>query len=140
VNFLLWPRRFLKKAPPPLSKAQALMMRGEWEQAQFLLKNWHREYPGSANIALDLFGLLADHFQRYDEALQTACETLESSCRIREEAAVPLLGRVTDLLCAAGHQEKAVELLRREAERSSLYAPEQLRNIKQRENALRKEL
>lgn len=138
VEFLLWPRRFLKKAPPPLSQARALMARGEWVQAGKLLARWHEEYPESANIALAYFGLLADHFHRYEEALKIASETFECRLRSREEAAVQLLGRTTDLLCTGGYRQKAIELLEQESGRNGLYAPEQLRNIRQRELAMKK--
>lgn len=72
TDFLLYPREFLKKPAPLISRIQGLIRQGKYEQALLWLDWQLEERPDCALLWLTRFELLADCMKQPAAAMQTA--------------------------------------------------------------------
>lgn len=72
VNFLLYPRRLLKKPAPLISPVQGLIRQGKYELALAQLDRLLEERPDCALLWLTRLELLADCMKQPAAAMQTA--------------------------------------------------------------------
>ena len=69
---LLYPKTYLKAAPPPLSPIYALISQGNLDEAEEQLRELAEKYPGHAEITRALMDLYTDRLGRGDLAAAAA--------------------------------------------------------------------
>ena len=116
----LFPKRYLKKAPPPLSPVQGMIASGDFEQAERRLAEIHGQYPDHAETALMRIQLYADELGRPAEAAEAAALYLNS----KPDESDPLHFRIVmiyaDLLQETGREADLAELLETALKRGRL--------------------
>ena len=136
TDFMLYPRKYLKTPPVPLSRQQGLIAAGEHEKAECELLELRGDHPASPEIALMLAELHGDVFGDIEAALAD-CEYYHRKRKFRYNPLnlEPCLRRV-DWLCAAGREEEAEALLEEESKRFFYSVPDR-NGLKKRLSALR---
>ena len=136
ADFMLWPRKYLKVPPVPLSRQQGLIAAGKYEQAECELLELRGDHPASPEIALMLAGLHGDVFGDIEAALAD-CEYYHRKRKFRYNPLnLELCLRRVDWLCAAGKADEAVHLLEEESKRFFYSVPDR-NGLKKRLSALR---
>lgn len=136
TDFMLWPRKYLKVPPVPLSRQQGLIVAGEHEKAECELLELRADHPASPEIALMLAELHGDVFGDTDAALAD-CEYYFKCRRFRYNPLnLELCLRRVDWLCAAGRTDAAERLLEEESMRFFYSGPDR-NGLKKRLSALR---
>ena len=136
TDFMLWPRKYLKVPPVPLSRQQGLIVAGEHEKAECELLELRADHPASPEIALMLAELHGDVFGDTDAALAD-CEYYFRCRKFRYSPLnLELCLRRVDWLCAAGRPEEAERLLEEESKRLFYSVPDR-NGLKKRLSALR---
>lgn len=138
VDFLLFPRRFLKKPPVILSRQQGLIASGHPEQAELELINLRAQHPDSPEITLMLAEL---HAEEGNFAAATAdCQFYFAHRRLRyHELNLPIVLRYADWEVKRENHKTACRQLEQEL-RSSLYPPVDKKSLELRLNSLREQL
>ena len=95
---LLYPKRYLKSAPPPLSPIYGLIARGCFDEAEQRLSDLTEEYPGHAEIALTLIELYADRLKQPNLAAAAAESYFPCACDRKGDCHFRILMRSVDLL------------------------------------------
>ena len=136
TDFMLWPRKYLKTPPIPLSRQQGLIAAGEHEKAECELLELRADHPASPEIALMLAELHGDAFGDIEAALAD-CEYYFKTRKFRYNPLnLELCLRRADWLCAAGKEDEAERLLEAESKRFFYSAPDR-NGLKKRLSALR---
>ena len=136
TDFMLWPRKYLKTPPVPLSRQQGLIAAGKYEQAECELLELRGDHPASPEIALMLAELHGDVFGDIEAALAD-CEYYHRKRKFRyNPLTLELCLRRVDWLCAAGREEEAEALLEEESKRFFYSVPDR-NGLKKRLSALR---
>lgn len=136
TDFMLYPRKYLKAPPVPLSRQQGLIAAGEFEKAECELLELRADHSASPEIALMLAELHGDVLQDTNAALAD-CEYYFRSRKFRcNPLNLDLCLRYVDWLCAAGRPEEAEQLLEEESMRFFYSGPDR-HGLKKRLSALR---
>ena len=136
TDFMLWPRKYLKTPPVPLSRQQGLIAAGKYEQAECELLELRADHPASPEIALMLAELHGDVFGEIDAALSD-CEYYFQNRKFRYNPLnLELCLRRADWLCAAGRADEAERLLEEESKRFFYSVPDR-NGLKKRLSAVR---
>ena len=136
TDFMLYPRKFLKVPPVPLSRQQGLIAAGKHEQAECELLELRGDHPASPEIALMLAELHGDVFGDIDAALAD-CEYYFEHRKFRYNPLnLELCLRRADWLCTAGRETEAERLLEAESKRFFYSVPDR-NGLKKRLSALR---
>jgi len=136
ADFMLYPRKYLKVPPVPLSRQQGLIAAGEHEKAECELLELRADHPASPEIALMLAELHGDVFGDTDAALAD-CEYYFKCRQFRYNPLnLELCLRSVDWLCAAGRADEAERLLEEESMRFFYSGPDR-NGLKKRLSALR---
>lgn len=117
---LLYPKRFLKKAPVSLSPIQGLITAGKYHQAERQLAVLNRDFPEHAEIAFMLFDLYLDHLKQPDAAAAAAERFFAMPLRMRDGFRFRLLMRYADLLQNSAEEAALTSLLENELKRKLL--------------------
>ena len=120
TDFLFFPKRYLKKAPPVLSRQQGLIADSRFEEAETELLLLRQNYKSSPEIAQLLITLHADCLQDIPAAIADCRFFFANRKWRRHELNLLLLFRYADFLCAAGEEAEAWQILARE-QNTSLY-------------------
>ena len=120
TSFLLFPKRYLRKAPPPLSPIQGMIAAGDFEPAEQRLAELQHQYPDHAETALLRIQLYADELDCPDEAAEAAELYLDSKPDESDPLYFRILMRYADLLQEAGREADLAELLERMLKRGRL--------------------
>lgn len=120
VSGILFPKRYLRKAPPPLSPIQGMIASGDFEQAERHLAELQQQYPDHAETALLRIQLYADELDCPDEAAEAAELYLDSKPDESDPLYFRILMRYADLLQEAGREADLAELLERMLKRGRL--------------------
>ena len=95
---LLYPKKYLKTAPPPLSPIYSLIAQGKLDEAEEQLRGLAEKHPGNAEITRTLMDFYTDSFGR-DDLAAAAAENYFSNVRGRStEDHFRILMRYADLL------------------------------------------
>ena len=136
TDFMLYPRKFLKVPPVPLSRQQGLIAAGKHEQAECELLELRGDHPASPEIALMLAELHGDVFGDVEAALAD-CEYYFKCRKFRYHPLnLELCLRRADWLCAAGREAQAEQLLEAESKRFFYSVPDR-NGLEKRLSALR---
>lgn len=95
---LLYPKRYLSSAPPPLSPIYGLIAQGNLEEAEEQLCSLAEKYPGHAEIIRALMDLYTDHLGRGDLAAAAAEKYFPNVRGRSSEHHFRILMRYADLL------------------------------------------
>jgi len=136
ADFMLWPRKYLKVPPVPLSRQQGLIAAGKYEQAECELLELRGDHPASPEIALMLAGLHGDVFGDIEAALADCGYYFKTRKFRYNPLNLELCLRCADWLCAAGKEDEAERLLEAEAKRFFYSVPDR-NGLKKRLSALR---
>ena len=117
---LLYPKRFLKKAPVSLSPIQGLITAGKYEEAEQHLAALNQDFPEHAEIAFMLFNLYLDHLRQPDAAAAAAERFFAAPYRKRDSFRFRLLMRYADLLQNSAGEAVLIPLLMNELNRKQL--------------------
>lgn len=120
TDFLLYPRRYLKKKPPILSRQLGLIASHRFEEAESELMELSSRYPGSPEITLMLAELHEEQFKDLEAAIAD-CRAyfLRRSWRYHEFN-LKIVLKYADLLQELGRISEAKEKLQKEL-RASFY-------------------
>lgn len=135
TDFLFFPKRYLKKAPPVLSRQQGLIADCRFEEAETELLLLRQSYKSSPEITQMLITLHADCLQDTPAAIADCRFFFANRKWRRHELNLLLLFRYADFLCAAGAEAEARQILARE-QTTSLYAPDERKAIRERLDSL----
>ena len=128
---LLYPRRYLKKAPVMLSPIRGLIASGQLEEAGMRLAELQREYPGDAGVALLGLELYCGPLDRPDAAVSVV-ETFFAAGPVRSgEDYFRLLLRYADLRPVSGAAPAWNVRLERELKKARL-SPRQANAVRAR--------
>ena len=121
---LLYPKQYLKTAPPPLSPIYGLIAQGRLEEAEEQLCGLAEKYPGHAEIARALVELYADRLGR-DDLAAAAAESYFSNVRGRNsEHHFRILMRYADLLQGTERESILRKRLEKELNSRRLSSPQ----------------
>jgi hypothetical protein len=138
VDFLLYPKRFLKSAPPILSRQQGLIARKRFEEAEQELQELRRNYKGSPEIALMLAELHALEFHDPEVAVADCHYYFQHRSWRYCELNLPILLRYADWQNQLGRPEEACIRLLGEA-KSSFYPEGEKKILRARAASLRQQ-
>ena len=113
---LLYPKRFLKKAPVSLSPIQGLITAGKYHEAERQLASLNQDFPEHAEIAFMLFSLYLDHLKQPDAAAAAAERFFAVPYRKKNSFRFRLLMRYADLLQNSAGEAMLIPLLTDELE------------------------
>lgn len=115
VDFLLYPRRFLKKAPPILSHQQGLITRRRFEEAELELLEVRQNHKDSPETALMLADLHALEFHDLESAIRDCLFYFKHRSWRYNELNLPIVLRYADWQTQLGRPEQALSRLEKEA-------------------------
>lgn len=115
---LLYPRRFLKKAPVSLSPVQGLITAGRFKEAGQRLAALNRDFPDHAEIAFMLFTLYLDRLHRPVPAAAVAKRFFAVPVPKRDPFRFRLLMRYADLMQSSGEEQELIALMDQELKRN----------------------
>ena len=121
---LLYPKKYLNAAPPPLSPIYGQIAQGNLDDAEEQLSGLAERYPGQAEIALALMDLYTDHLGR-DDLAAAAAEKYFSNVRGRSsEHHFRILMRYADLMQGTVRESSLRERLEKELNSRHLSGPQ----------------
>ena len=121
---LLYPKRYLKTAPPPLSPIYALIAQGNLNEAEVQLSGLTEKHPGNAEITRMLMDLYIDSLGR-DDLAAAAAERYFSHVRGRStEDHFRILMRYADLLQGTEREDRLRIRLEKELKTRRLTGPQ----------------
>ena len=121
---LLYPKKYLKAAPPPLSPIYALIAQGNLDEAEVQLAGLAEKYPGNAEITRMLMDLYTDNLGR-DDLAAAAAEKYFSNVRGRStEDHFRILMRYADLLQGTEREDQLRIRLEKELKSRHLTGPQ----------------
>jgi hypothetical protein len=135
TDFLFFPKRYLKKAPPVLSRQQGLIANGCFEEAETELLLLRQSYKSSPEITQMLITLHGDCLQDIPAAIADCRFFFANRKWRRHELNLPILLRYADFLCAVDSVAEARQILARE-QNTFLYAPDERKAIRERLSSL----
>ena len=118
VDFILYPRRYLKKAPPILSRQMGLIARKCYKEAEMELLDLRQKYKSSPEIALMLADLHASGFNAPEAALMDCRFYFKHRNWRYNELNLPIALRYADWQTQLGRKTEASEFLSREIKNS----------------------
>ena len=122
VDFLLYPRNYLRAAPVIVSRQKSLIAKGQYALAETELLALREENPAAPEVALLIAELHARHFDAPDVAVLDIYYYF-SRRRLRRHALnFQIVMRCVELLSQMGRVPEAAELLRREVQMVMLYS------------------
>ena len=138
TDFLLYPKRYLKKSPPLLSRQQGLIKKGAFELAELELINQRQNFKGSPELALMLAELHATDMQDPEGAVAD-CHFYFAHRNWRyHELNLTILLRYADWQTQLGNCAEALEQLTRDS-RAGFYPAVEKEAIRKRIESLRKQ-
>lgn len=138
IDFLLYPRRFLKKAPPILSHQQGLIARRRFEEAELELLKVRQNHKGSPEITLMLADLHALEFHDLESALNDCLFYFKHRPWRYNELNLPIVLRYADWQIQLGRPEEALSLLEKEA-KIFFYPQGEKKTLRARAESLRQQ-
>lgn len=112
---LLYPRRHLKKAPPPLTPVSSLIACGRTAEAEARLCGVMEEYPGNGEAALMLVELYLDRMDLPEQAAAAAEKYFSAvGKRDKNDCHFRILMRYADLLHGTGEDRRLRQRLESE--------------------------
>jgi hypothetical protein len=138
VDFLLFPKKFLKKPTPLLSIPQALLASGRAAEAECELLRQRSQHPGSPELALMLADLHAGHFNDPEAAIADCRFYFDRRCWRYHELNCIIVLRYADWQSRLGRKNKALDRLVSEA-RASFYSRADKKALLARAESLRQE-
>ena len=117
---LLYPKKYLRSAPPPLSPIYGLIARGCFKEAEQRLSDLTDEYPGHAEIALMMIELYADRLKRSDLAAAAAENYFSCAFDRKGDSHFQILMRSVDLLRGAEPEDCLREWVEKELDNNRL--------------------
>ena len=111
---LLYPKKYLKSAPPPLSPIHCLIAQGKLDEAEEQLRALAEEHPGHAEIIRTLMDLYTDHLGREDLAAAAAEKYFSNVSGRSTEDHFRILMRYADLLQGTERESFLRERLEKE--------------------------
>lgn len=135
TDFFLYPRRYLKTAPVILSKAQGLIHRGNYEQAELELLQMRSETPASPELTILLSELHADLMNDKEAAVADCVFYFKHRNFRRHELNLQILFRCIQWMCDCGLQQKAAAQLDSDS-RLYIYTAAERQKIKARSKLL----
>ncbi len=121
---LLYPKRYLKAAPPPLSPIYGLISQGKLDEAEEQLRELAGKYPGHAEIARTLVELYADRLGRDDLAMAAAESYFSKTGERNSEHHFRILMRYADLLQGTERESILRKRLEKELKSRRLSSPQ----------------
>ena len=137
VSSLLFPKKYLKRAPVMLDPIRGLIASGRYSEAEAALKELREGNPDHAEIAWMLMDLYQTRLQRPDLAFDSAARFLAVRPRRDSEFYFRVLMGGADLLNRSGQVGDQILLLERELKRGQLNDRETV-SVNTRLDALRK--
>ena len=138
VDFLLYPRRLLKKAPPILSRQQGLIARKCYAEAETELLELRETHKSIPEVALMLAELHAVGFNDPEKAIADCLFYFKYRSLRYNKLNLPLLLRYADWMEEQGLREEALARLTREAE-SPFYPSGEKKALRARAESLRQQ-
>ena len=135
VDFWLYPRRYLKKRPPVLSRQQGLIAACRYEEAKFELLEMRQNYADSPEITLMLADLRAEKFNDLESAVVDCRYYFKNRSWRYHELNLPIVLRYADWQCTLGNCADAVKRLSKEV-KSSIYPPQEKKALQTRLESL----
>ncbi len=121
---LLYPKKYLKTAPPPLSPVYSLIAQGKLDEAEEQLRGLAENNPGHAEITRTLMDLYTDRLGR-DDLAAAAAEKYFADVRGRNgEYHFHILMRYADLLQGTERESILRERLKKELKSRRLSGPQ----------------
>ena len=121
---LLYPKRYLKTAPPPLSPIYSLIAQGNLDEAEEQLSGLAEKYPGNADITRALMNLYTDSLGRDDLAAAAAEKYFSNVHGRRTEDHFRILMRYADLLQGTEREDQLRNRLEKELKSRHLTGPQ----------------
>ena len=132
---LLFPRRYLKKAPRSLSPIRGMIASGRFREAENQLLELRQENPDQAEMTLLLMELYAERFHQPQQAA-AAAETYFASGAVRKDRFhILILMRYADLLQGTERETDLIKRLQTELKQRRL-TPSESSSIQTRLNRL----
>ncbi len=121
---LLYPKKYLKTAPPPLSPIYSLIAQGNLDEAEAQLSGLAEKHPGNAEITRMLMDLYTDSLGR-DDLAAAAAEKYFPNVRGRStEDHFRILMRYADLLQGTEREDQLRNRLEKELKSRHLTGPQ----------------
>ena len=121
---LLYPKQYLKNAPPPLSPIYSLIAQGNLDEAEVQLSELAEKHPGNAEITRMLMDLYTDSLGR-DDLAAAAAEKYFPNVRGRStEDHFRILMRYADLLQGTEREDQLRIRLEKELKSRQLTGPQ----------------
>lgn len=121
---LLYPKKFLKTAPPPLSPIYSLIAQGNFDEAEEQLSGLAEKYPGHAEIARVLVELYADKLKQPEMAVAAAEKYFAAADSRNSEHHFRILMRYADLLQGTEREDQLRVRLEKELKSRHLTGPQ----------------
>ena len=122
VDFLLYPRNYLRTAPVIVSRQKSLIVKGQYALAEAELVELREENPAAPEVALLIAELHARHFNAPDVAVMDIYYYFSRRKLRRHPLNFKIIMRCVELLSQMGREPEAAELLRREISMVLLYS------------------
>lgn len=121
---LLYPKKYLKTAPPPLSPIHCLIAQGKLDEAEEQLRGLAEKHPGHAEITRTLMDLYTDHLGLDELAAAVAEKYFSNVSGRRNEHHFRILMRYADLLQGTERENLLRERLEMELNSRRLSGPQ----------------
>ena len=135
VDFLLYPRNYLKEAPVVISRQKGLIANGEYQLAESELCEMRMQRPAAPEVAMLLAELHAVHFRSPETAVGDIVYYLSKRKFRHHPLNVSMMLRYADFQQELGQFTEAAELLKRESGRL-LYTQRERKVLAERSAAL----
>ena len=139
VSGLLFPKKYLKRAPVMLDPIRGLIASGRYHEAESVLKELREEHPDHAEIAWMLMDLYLTRLDRPDLAFSTMARFLSVRPRRDSDFYFRMVMGGADLLNRSGRVREQIRLLEDELKRGQ-FNDREAAGVNIRLDALRKRL
>ena len=135
VDFLLYPRHFLKESPVLISRQKGLIANGEYKLAEKELCEMRLKRPAAPEVALQLAELHAVYFRSPETAVLDILYYLDMRKFRHHPLNLTIMMRYADFQQELGRFEEAAQLLENESGRL-FYTPRERKVLRQRSRSL----
>ena len=135
TDFLLFPKRYLKRAPVIVSRQQGLITRGDYRQAENELLQLQQKHPDSPEVTELLSQLYMEKLHAPDKAQEVLLNYFQNRKQTEEKANLRLALRLTDMLQRNYGAATAGAFLKQELSRKG-YSSVERHSLERRHNEL----
>ncbi len=136
INFLLYPQRYLPKAPVITTRQKGLIAQRQYQLAETELCEMRLEHPDSPDVAMMLAELHASAFESPETAVEDIRYYISNRTLHYNKLHLTLSMRCADFLQQLGRTGEAAEFLRKESGLLLVYTARERKVLRQRAESL----